>query len=117
MGELEENFKLQQEENSMLIEIKIDFDRLKDDNVQLKREIEEREMAIRGLNRKLKTFHNVVFGKPELILELLKSDGLLMSYLDRVYQKSILDYKKLEKRVNNLVLKDHRMKRSHSFDY
>ena len=58
-----------------------------------------------------------MFSKPEKIAELIKSDGLLLSYLDRVYQKDLLSYTKLEKRLQNLVVKDQRIRRSHSFEY
>jgi len=51
------------------------------------------------------------------MLQMFKSDGLLQLHLDRVYQKKTLDFKKLKNRVKNLVFKDTRMKRSHSFDY
>ena len=79
--------------------------------------INDLEEENRKLARKVKDLHQCLFNKPQEIIEIIKSDSILLSYLDRVYQKDILNYNKLEKRLQDLVCKDTRMKRSHSFDY
>jgi hypothetical protein len=40
-----------------------------------------------------------------------------MTYLDRVYQSNIVDLKTIEKRLENLVCKSNKHKRSHSYEY
>lgn len=94
-----------------------DIEKLQQENLGLKKTIEKVDNKNLELVRKIKTVHQWLFSKPEKIAELIKSDGLLLSYLDRVYQKDLLSYTKLEKRLQNLVVKDQRIRRSHSFEY
>jgi len=67
--------------------------------------------------RKIKSLHDCLFDKPLEIVKIIQHDNLLQTYLDRVYQKDILSYNKLEKRLKKLVCRDNRIQRSHSFDY
>ena len=94
-----------------------DIENLENENLKLKKSIETVDNKNLELVRKIKILHQCFFNKPEKIVELIKSDGLLLNYLDRVYQKDLLNYTKLEKRLQNLVVRDQRIKRSHSFEY
>lgn len=97
--------------------LEIDYDKIKKTTSLLQKSLESLNTANTNLKRKVKVLHECLFDKPDEIVKILKTDGLLMSYLDRVYQKDILDYKRLEERVKNLICRDNRVKRSHSFDY
>ena len=70
-----------------------EFDKIKLTNNVSQRIIDTLTSEIINLKRKVNILHQCLFDKPNEIVKLLKTDGLLLSYLDRVYQKDLLNYK------------------------
>ena len=97
LNELEyEKVKVEAQHQVALKDIQLlqkEFDKLKSTSDNSQRIIDMMINENANLKRKVKMFHQWLFDKPNEIIKLLKTDGLLLSYLDRVYQKDLLNYK------------------------
>ncbi|CAI2366017.1 unnamed protein product [Moneuplotes crassus] len=101
-----------------------ELDQIKDDKYDLQETLKDHTRMVDSCTsevgfykRKVKDLHDCLFSKPEEIIKLLKTDTVVLNYLDRIYQDKILSYKDLDKRLRYLECIDMRHKRSHSYDY